>query len=432
MRQVDIIIKKRDNIELSKDEIKFMIDGYTKGDIPDYQMSAFLMAIYFNGMTDNEVFYLTESMMNSGDVLDLSQIEGIKVDKHSTGGVGDKTTLVVAPICASLGVKVAKMSGRGLGHTGGTLDKLESIPGYDINLTEEEFINQVNTINAAVMGQTKKLAPADKLLYSLRDVTGTVPSIPLIASSIMSKKLAAGADAIVLDVKVGAGAFMKTKEEALKLARLMVSIGNKFNKKMTAILTNMDEPLGMAVGNSLEVIEAINTLNGKGPKDLNELCILAAADLILEAKKAKDMDEAISLAKCQIENKEALMAFAKMVEAQKGDKSYILDINKFEMPKYTIPVESTKDGYVEKIDALAIGNAAMYLGAGRQKIEDNIDHSVGIVLSKKVGDKVNKGEALAFMYSNKANNELEYDMILKAYNIGNNKVNPKLILDIVK
>ena len=432
MRQVDIIIKKRDNIELSKDEIKFMIDGYTKGDIPDYQMSAFLMAIYFNGMTDNEVFYLTESMMNSGDVLDLSQIEGIKVDKHSTGGVGDKTTLVVAPICASLGVKVAKMSGRGLGHTGGTLDKLESIPGYDINLTEEEFINQVNTINAAVMGQTKKLAPADKLLYSLRDVTGTVPSIPLIASSIMSKKLAAGADAIVLDVKVGAGAFMKTKEEALKLARLMVSIGNKFNKKMTAILTNMDEPLGMAVGNSLEVIEAINTLNGKGPKDLNELCILAAADLILEAKKAKDMDEAISLAKCQIENKEALMAFAKMVEAQKGDKSYILDINKFEMPKYTIPVEATKDGYVEKIDALAIGNAAMYLGAGRQKIEDNIDHSVGIVLSKKVGDKVNKGEALAFMYSNKANNELEYDMILKAYNIGNNKVNPKLILDIVK
>lgn len=432
MRQVDIIIKKRDNIELSKDEIKFMIDGYTKGDIPDYQMSAFLMAIYFNGMTDNEVFYLTESMMNSGDVLDLSQIEGIKVDKHSTGGVGDKTTLVVAPICASLGVKVAKMSGRGLGHTGGTLDKLESIPGYDINLTEEEFINQVNTINAAVMGQTKKLAPADKLLYSLRDVTGTVPSIPLIASSIMSKKLAAGADAIVLDVKVGAGAFMKTKEEALKLARLMVSIGNKFNKKMTAILTNMDEPLGMAVGNSLEVIEAINTLNGKGPKDLNELCILAAADLILEAKKAKDMDEAISLAKRQIENKEALMAFAKMVEAQKGDKSYILDINKFEMPKYTIPVEATKDGYVEKIDALAIGNAAMYLGAGRQKIEDNIDHSVGIVLSKKVGDKVNKGEAIAFMYSNKANNELEYDMILKAYNIGNNKVNPKLILDIVK
>ena len=432
MRQVDIIIKKRDNIELSKEEIKFMIDGYTKGDIPDYQMSAFLMAIYFNGMTDNEVFYLTESMMNSGDVLDLSQIEGIKVDKHSTGGVGDKTTLVVAPICASLGVKVAKMSGRGLGHTGGTLDKLESIPGYDINLTEEEFINQVNTINAAVMGQTKKLAPADKLLYSLRDVTGTVPSIPLIASSIMSKKLAAGADAIVLDVKVGAGAFMKTKEEALKLARLMVSIGNKFNKKMTAILTNMDEPLGMAVGNSLEVIEAINTLNGKGPKDLNELCILAAADLILEAKKAKDMDEAISLAKRQIENKEALMAFAKMVEAQKGDKSYILDINKFEMPKYTIPVEATKDGYVEKIDALAIGNAAMYLGAGRQKIEDNIDHSVGIVLSKKVGDKVNKGEALAFMYSNKENNELEYDMILKAYNIGNNKVNPKLILDIVK
>ena len=432
MRQVDIIIKKRDNIELSKEEIKFMIDGYTKGDIPDYQMSAFLMAIYFNGMTDNEVFYLTESMMNSGDVLDLSQIEGIKVDKHSTGGVGDKTTLVVAPICASLGVKVAKMSGRGLGHTGGTLDKLESIPGYDINLTEEEFINQVNTINAAVIGQTKKLAPADKLLYSLRDVTGTVPSIPLIASSIMSKKLAAGADAIVLDVKVGAGAFMKTKEEALKLARLMVSIGNKFNKKMTAILTNMDEPLGMAVGNSLEVIEAINTLNGKGPKDLNELCILAAADLILEAKKAKDMDEAISLAKRQIENKEALMAFAKMVEAQKGDKSYILDINKFEMPKYTIPVEATKDGYVEKIDALAIGNAAMYLGAGRQKIEDNIDHSVGIVLSKKVGDKVNKGEALAFMYSNKANNELEYDMILKAYNIGNNKVNPKLILDIVK
>ena len=308
MRAVDIIIKKRNKLELTKEEIEFMVNGYTNGDIPEYQMAAFCMAIYFANMTDQEATYLTYAMLHSGDVLDLSKIEGVKVDKHSTGGVGDKTSLVVAPLVASLGVKVAKMSGRGLGHTGGTLDKLESIPGYNINLTEEEFINQVNNIGLAIVGQTKKLAPADKKLYSLRDVTGTVESIPLIASSIMSKKLAAGSDVIVLDVKVGSGAFMKNLEDARKLARLMCQIGKNLGKSMTAVLTNMDEPLGFAVGNSLEVIEAINTLNGNGPADFTNLCLEASIELLIEAKRCNSHDEALELLNQQIKNKKGLEA----------------------------------------------------------------------------------------------------------------------------
>ncbi len=432
MRAVDVIIKKRDNLELTEEEIKFMVDGYTKGEIEDYQMSAFLMAIYFNGMTEAETTMLTKAMLYSGDVLDLSAIKGVKVDKHSTGGVGDKTSLVVGPVVGSLGIKVAKMSGRGLGHTGGTLDKLESIPGYDISLTEEEFIKQVNDINVAIIGQTAHLAPADKKLYSLRDVTGTVSSIPLIASSIMSKKLASGADCITLDVKVGSGAFMKNLDDATTLAKLMVKIGKNFGKKMTAILTNMDEPLGCAVGNSLEVIEAINTLNGNGPKDFTELCIEASADLIYESGYAKTLEEGKELALRQIENKEALKTFAKMVEAQHGDPSYIYNPDKFEKAKNVVEVKIDEDGYVEKIDALMIGNAAMMVGAGREKMSDKIDPSAGVVLSKKVGDKVNKGDVIAKIYANKDDVSASFNMIKDAFKISNKHVDAKLILKIVK
>ena len=432
MRAVDIIIKKRNKEELTKEEIEFMVNGYTKGDIPEYQMAAFCMAIYFANMTDKEATYLTYAMLHSGDVLDLSGIKGVKVDKHSTGGVGDKTSLVVAPLVASLGVKVAKMSGRGLGHTGGTLDKLESIPGYNINLSEEDFIKQVNDIGLAIVGQTKKLAPADKKLYSLRDVTGTVESIPLIASSIMSKKLAAGSDVIVLDVKVGSGAFMKNLEDARKLAKLMCQIGKNLGKSMTAVLTNMDEPLGFAVGNSLEVIEAINTLNGHGPKDFTNLCLEASAELLIEAKRCESHDEAINLLNQQIENKQGLEAFARMVRAQGGDDSYIYNPDKFEKSKYTFDVIINKEGYVKKIDALAIGNAAMYLGAGREKITDDVNHKVGIIIHKKVNDYVKNGDSIATLYSDSEDVALVYKTVLEAYNISTTKGTNKLILDIVK
>ena len=432
MRAVDIIIKKRNKLELTKEEIEFMVNGYTNGDIPEYQMAAFCMAIYFANMTDQEATYLTYAMLNSGDVLDLSKIEGVKVDKHSTGGVGDKTSLVVAPLVASLGVNVAKMSGRGLGHTGGTLDKLESIPGYNINLSEEEFINQVNDIGLAIVGQTKKLAPADKKLYSLRDVTGTVESIPLIASSIMSKKLAAGSDVIVLDVKVGSGAFMKNLDDARKLARLMCQIGKNLGKSMTAVLTNMDEPLGYAVGNSLEVIEAINTLNGNGPADFTNLCLEASIELLIEAKRCNSHDEALELLNQQIKNKKGLEALARMVRAQGGDDSYIYNPNKFEKSKYTFDVIIDKEGFVKKIDALAIGNAAMYLGAGREKITDDVNHKVGIIIHKKVNDYVKSGDSLATLYSDTKDIDLVYKTVLEAYNISDTKGTNTLILDIIK
>lgn len=432
MRAVDIIMKKRNGEALTEDEINFLIEGYTKGSIEDYQMSAFTMAVYFRGMTDTEATYLTKAMLNSGDVLDLSKINGIKVDKHSTGGVGDKTSLVVAPLVASLGIKFAKMSGRGLGHTGGTLDKLESIKGYNISMPEEKFINQVNEIGIALVGQTADLAPADKKLYSLRDVTATVDSIPLIASSIMSKKLASGADAICLDVKVGSGAFMKTLDEATRLAKLMVEIGKMCNKKMTAVLTNMDEPLGYAVGNSLEVIEAINTLNGNGPKDFKELCFELASHLIVDANLADNIDAAKKLCQRQIDNKAALNTLALLVENQGGNKDFIYNTDLFKKAKYQFDVVSNNEGYVSKIDALAIGNAAMLLGAGRAKITDNVDHSVGIVLNKKVSNYVNKNELLATIYSNKEDISKEYEMILNAYNIQNEAVETQLILKIVK
>lgn len=432
MRAVDIIMKKRDNLELSKEEIDFLIDGYTKGNIEDYQMSAFTMAVYFNGMTDLESTYLALAMLNSGDVLDLSKIEGIKVDKHSTGGVGDKTSLVVAPVVASLGIKFAKMSGRGLGHTGGTLDKLESIPGYNISLKEEEFIEQVNDIGIALIGQTQDLAPADKKLYALRDVTATVESIPLIASSIMSKKLASGADVICLDVKVGSGAFMKNVKDATKLAKLMVQIGKNCNKKMTAVLTNMDEPLGNAVGNALEVIEAINTLNGNGPKDFTLLCERIASELILDSGLVDNLEDAKRLFNQQIENRKGLKTLAKLVHAQNGDESYIFNPSLFKKAKYVYEIKSNVKGYVNHINALEIGNAAMMLGAGRAKLSDKIDHTVGIVLAKKVGDKVNVGDVIATIHSNIENVDNVIDMIIKAYLINDIEVKPSLILDVIK
>ena len=432
MRALDVIINKRNGLELTKEEIEFFIEGFTNGEIDNYQASALTMAIYFRGMTDKEATYLTNAMLHSGDILDLSAISGIKVDKHSTGGVGDKTTLVVGPLVASLGVKFAKMSGRGLGHTGGTLDKLEAIPGYNIGISEEEFINQVNNIGIAVVGQTGVLAPADKKLYALRDVTGTVESIPLIASSIMSKKLASGADAICLDVKVGAGAFMKNVEDASKLATLMVQIGKNCGKDMTAILTNMEEPLGRAVGNSIEVIEAINTLNGNGPKDFYDLCIEVASHLVLASKICATKEEAIKLLEEQIANKEGLKTLAMLIEAQGGDASYIYNPSKFTDAKYHIEVLAKESGYVTHIDALAIGNAAMMLGAGREKIGDNVDHSVGIILNKKVNDKIGEGESLATLYANKDNVEEVINVVTNAYTIGQNMVDSQLILKIIK
>ena len=432
MRAVDIIEKKRDGHQLTNEEINFMIQGYTKGEIPDYQMSALNMAIYFQGMTDDEATNLALAMLRSGDELDLSMIDGIKVDKHSTGGVGDKTSLVLAPLVASLGINFAKMSGRGLGHTGGTLDKLESIPGFNISLSDEEFIKQVQEKHIAIIGQTANLAPADKKLYSLRDVTGTVPSIPLIASSIMSKKLASGANAIALDVKVGSGAFMKDIDSARKLARLMVEIGRKCNRYMTAILTNMDEPLGLAIGNNLEVIEAINTLNGNGPKDLLDLCLEIGSYLVIDAQIANTKAEAKALLLKQIENKEALKVLAEMVKSQGGDESYIYEPNKFVKAKEIVEVISTEEGYISKIDALKLGHAAMIIGAGREKITDGVDHSVGIVLCKKVGSKVEKGDVLAYVYSNGLRTEESVKEVKEAFNYSKEQVEAQLILQVIR
>ncbi len=432
MRAVDIIIKKRNGEILSKEEIAFMVNGYTEGSVEEYQMSAFAMAIYFRGMTDIETTYLTEAMLKTGDELDLSAIKGVKVDKHSTGGVGDKTSLVVGPIVASLGVKFAKMSGRGLGHTGGTLDKLESIPGFKIQIENEDFIKQVNEIGMAIVGQSANLALADKKLYSLRDVTGTVDSIPLIASSIMSKKLASGADVISLDVKVGSGAFMKDVESATKLAKLMVQIGKNCGRSMTAILTNMDEPLGLAVGNALEVIEAIETLKGNGPKDFKDLCYIFSAHLLIDAKLAKTEDEALKMVDEAVRSGKALETFKQFVKAQGGNPAVADDYSLFEQAKYKFDVLAEASGYVSKIDALTIGNASCILGAGREKLSDSVDHAVGIVLAKKVGDKVSKGDVLATIYANKEDVLTEKKMINEAFIIENNAKEMKLILKIVK
>ncbi|MBE6115855.1 MAG: pyrimidine-nucleoside phosphorylase [Erysipelotrichaceae bacterium] len=400
MHFVDIIEKKKRKEELTDEEIEFWINGYVDGIIPDYQVSALLMAIVLNGMTDREISTLTRCMMNSGDVIDLSSIPGIKVDKHSTGGVGDKTSMSLMPMVASCGVKVAKMSGRGLGHTGGTLDKLESIPGFSISLSEEEFVNQVSDIGIALIGQTGNLVPADKKIYALRDVTGTVDSIPLIASSIMSKKLASGADVIVLDVKYGNGAFMPTMEKAEELSSQMIRIGHSFGKKVAACISSMDQPLGNAIGNALEVKEAIDTLKGKGPKDFTELCVVTGA-VILEQAGVGTREECQAMMEESISSGRALEVLRQLIKAQGGDERVVDDTDLLPKARFITKLKSYKAGYVHDLPAKAIGILAMNLGAGRETMEDVVDPAVGIVLNKKVGDYVARGEELAFVYHNK-------------------------------
>ncbi|PUB09682.1 pyrimidine-nucleoside phosphorylase [Paenisporosarcina sp. OV554] len=403
MRMVDLIEKKRDGEELTSEEINFFIEQYTNGNIPDYQVSALLMAIYFQDMTDRERADLTLAMVESGDQIDLSGIEGIKVDKHSTGGVGDTTTLVLGPLVAACGVPVAKMSGRGLGHTGGTIDKLEAIEGFHVELTTEQFTKQVNELKLAVIGQSGNLTPADKKLYALRDVTGTVNSIPLIASSIMSKKIAAGADAIVLDVKTGEGAFMKTVEDARSLARAMVQIGNNVGRQTMAIISDMSQPLGFAIGNSLEVKEAIDTLRGKGPADLTELCLVLGSQMVVVGGKAKDLDEARAMLLKVIEDGSAIEILKGFIEGQGGNPAIVDSPELLPQAKFTFEVPAKESGYVSFIEADEVGTAAMLLGAGRATKESEIDLAVGIVLHKKVGDAVKDGESLATIHANTEN-----------------------------
>ena len=431
MRMVDIIEKKRDGKELSTQEINFFIEGYTKGDIPDYQASALAMAIFFQDMTDRERADLTRAMVNSGDTIDLSGIKDIKVDKHSTGGVGDTTTLVLAPLVASLSIPVAKMSGRGLGHTGGTIDKLESVKGFHVELTKEQFINLVNKNKLAVMGQSGNLTPADKKLYALRDVTGTVNSISLIASSIMSKKIAAGADAIVLDVKTGNGAFMKTEKDAKELAHAMVRIGNHVGRKTIAIISDMSQPLGFAIGNALEVKEAIETLQGKGPQDLTELVLTLGSQMVILARKAQTAKQARAMLKEAIDSGKAIAKFKEFLQNQGGDASIVDDTTKLPQAKYQIELPALKSGYVSRIIANEIGVASMMLGAGRATKEDTIDLAVGLVLHKKVGDKVIEGESLLTIHSNRTNID---EIKQKLYNnifIENTAKTPQLIHEII-
>ncbi|MBQ8998955.1 MAG: pyrimidine-nucleoside phosphorylase [Clostridium sp.] len=400
MRMYDLIMKKRKGEELTAEEINFFVDGFTKGEIPDYQASAMLMAIFFNKMNKRETADLTNAMVESGDKIDLSNIKGVKVDKHSTGGVGDKTSICLTPLVASLGIPVAKMSGRGLGHTGGTIDKLETFKGFSVELTEEQFMENVNKINIAIMGQSGNLVPADKKLYALRDVTATVDNMSLIASSIMSKKLASGADAIVLDVKVGDGAFMKTPETAKELAQEMVDIGKHLGRETIGVISDMDQPLGYAIGNSLEVIEAIELLKGNGPKDLLELTLTIGSNMLLCAKMAESEEEARKMLMENIKNGKGLEKLKDFVKAQGGDISPIDDYSKFPQAKYVEKVTSPVDGYITKIHAEAFGLIAMELGAGRATKESEIDLAVGIVLNKKRGEKVNKGDVLAYIHSN--------------------------------
>ena len=433
MRMYDIIHKKRNGGELSEKEIKFFVNGYTDGSIPDYQASALCMAIYFRGMNADETAALTLAMADSGDRIDLSGIDGFTVDKHSTGGVGDKTSLIVAPIVAANGGKVAKMSGRGLGHTGGTVDKLESIPGFRTSLTPDEFIKQVNDIGLCIVGQTGELAPADKKLYALRDVTATVESIPLIASSIMSKKLAAGSQGIVLDVKTGSGAFMKTVEDSERLAEEMVSIGNAAGRKVTALITDMDIPLGASVGNSLEVIEAIKTLKGEGEKNLTEVCLSLAAQMLCMVTGRDDM-VCRKMAKKSIEDGSALNKLREMITAQGGNADVIDNSGAFKQPKFNVDIISERDGYISRMDAERVGIASVILGAGREKKEDPIDPSAGIILKKKTGDSVSKGDVLATFYTD---DETRIDVakreFLDALIFGNEKPSKQeLIYKIIK
>ncbi len=398
MRFVDLIEKKRDRLALTKEEILFWIDHYVKGEVPDYQVSSLLMAIVLNGMTAEETVALTMAMMNSGDVFDLSKIQGIKVDKHSTGGVGDKTSLVLGPMVAAAGAKVAKMSGRGLGHTGGTIDKLESIPGFHVELTEEQFIKQVNDIGLAIIGQSAQLVPADKKLYALRDVTGTVPAIPLIASSIMSKKLAAGSDAILLDVKYGDGAFMQTPERAIELAKAMISIGNGMGRNTRAIISDMNEPLGNAIGNALEVKEAIDTLHGEGPEDFTALVLEAGAIMLQQAKIADTEEKAKRLLQSTIEDGSAFEKFVAFVKAQGGDADAVRHPEKLASSRSVTELVAKEEGYIRSIKAMDLGTLAMELGAGRATKEDVINPAVGLVLNKKVGQHVERNDSLVSIH----------------------------------
>lgn len=419
MRMYDLIMKKRNGGTLSRDEIFFMIEGYTKGNIPDYQMSAMMMAIYFNGMNEKETAALTMAMAESGDQLDLSGIQGIKVDKHSTGGVGDKTSLALTPMVSACGVKIAKMSGRGLGHTGGTIDKLESFQGFSTSLSEEAFIDQVNRIGISIIGQTKNLAPADKKLYALRDVTATVDNMSLIASSIMSKKLAAGADAIVLDVKTGSGAFMKEEADAMLLAGEMMTIGKNAGRKMMAVISDMDQPLGNAVGNALEVKEAIETLKGHGPADFTELCMTLGSCMLMVAEIAENEQQAREMLKEAVDSGKALDKLAELVEEQGGDKRMVYETDLLPKASSITPLLSEKDGYVEKIQCDEVGICSLILGGGRETKESVIDLSVGIVLTKKVGSHVKAGEPLAYIHSNEEAKRLACEERLrKAFHIG--------------
>lgn len=429
MRMYDLIMKKRNGQSLTEEEINEMIRLYTAGDIPDYQMSAMMMAIYFQGMNEEETLALTMAMAKSGEMMDLSAIEGVKVDKHSTGGVGDKTSIALTPMVAACGVKVAKMSGRGLGHTGGTIDKLESFPGFSTGIEEEHFFKQVNEIGVSIMGQTLDLAPADKKLYALRDVTATVDNMSLIASSIMSKKLASGADAIVLDVKTGSGAFMKQEEDAFALAREMVRIGNGAGRKTYALITDMDQPLGNAVGNILEVKEAIDTLNGKGPEDFTNLCLALGSKMLMAAGKAKDDEEAKALLKDAIDSGRALKKLQEFVHAQGGDESYVMHPEKFPNAQYVCEVPSPKTGYIAGIVCDEIGICSLILGGGRETKESTIDLSVGLVLTHKKGDFVKEGETLATFYANNQEKlDLAVERFLKAYTFSDSPIEAQVLI----
>ncbi|MBQ7343205.1 MAG: pyrimidine-nucleoside phosphorylase [Clostridia bacterium] len=433
MRMFDIIRKKRDGLALSEKEIQWFVDGYVKGEIPDYQASALCMAIYFRGMNVEETTALTFAIRDSGEKLKFNNINGLRVDKHSTGGVGDKTSLVVTPIVATLGVKVAKMSGRGLGHTGGTVDKLEAIPGFKTDLPTEEFEEIVNRVGIAIVGQNATLAPADKLLYALRDVTATVDSLPLIVSSIMSKKLAADDDCVVLDVKTGSGSFMKTKEQSRELAEWMVAIGKAAGKRMRALITDMDRPLGHAIGNSLEVVEAIETLKGNGPEDLTELSVALAAHMLVISDRGS-YEECERNVRRVIENGEALMTFANMVEAQGGNKEWILHPELFPTAPYSLEVKAGASGYITGVDTEGYGTASLLLGAGRNTKEDKIDFAAGIKLVKKTGDKVEKGDVIAVLYtSDKGRLDVAAKRLSDATFIGDDKPEDvPLIYDIVE
>lgn len=421
MRMYDLIAKKKFGEILNEDEIFFMVNGFVSGEIPDYQMSAMLMAIWFKGMNDEEITNLTKIMAKSGDIIDLSPIPGKKVDKHSTGGVGDKTTFIVAPIVAACGGKVAKMSGRGLGHTGGTVDKLESIPNYKTVLTREEFFNTVKKCGVSLIGQSGNLAPADKKIYALRDVTATVDNIPLIASSIMSKKLAAGSDCILLDVKTGSGAFMKTLDDSIKLAEKMVAIGENSGKKTVALITDMDTPLGFSVGNSLEIIESMEVLKNRGPKDLTEVSLQIAANMLYLVEKGS-LTECRKLAEKSIENGSAFETFCEMVREQKGDDSVLKDYNKFAKAPYEFEIKSNRDGFITHMDAEKIGIVSVILGAGRETKDSQIDFSAGIVINKKYGDKITKGDTLATFYTSKKEKISDAEKIYKsALEIKNNE-----------